>query len=65
MTKKENKKIKNKKLNTVKTLIPIIGILTFIYILYKVIKLIIAPTDIFMIENGTIYDEESAIRICY
>ena len=45
-------------------LIPIIAIVFLAYIIYKIIELIIAPTNIFMIENDTIFDEESAIRLC-
>ena len=59
---------KNKKTNKkeiVKMLSPIIGVIIFIYVLYKVISLIVVPTDIVMIENGTIFNEESATRICY
>lgn len=67
MATKGNKKVKSKKLNKNKIarlLIPLIAIAIFIYIIYKVIKLIIVPTDIFMIENGTIYNEEDAVRLC-
>ena len=59
---------KNKKTNKrdiVKILIPLIGIIIFIYALYKIIDLIVVPTDIVMIENGIIYNEEDAIRLCY
>ena len=62
MTTKYNKKIQ--KNNIVKMLIPIIAIVFLAYIIYKIIELIIAPTNIFMIENDTIFDEESAIRLC-
>lgn len=58
-SKKANKK------DTVKMLIPLICAIIFIYMLYKIISLIIVPTDIVMIENGTIFNEESATRICY
>lgn len=58
-SKKTNKK------DIIKMLIPLIVAVIFIYVLYKIIKLIIVPTDIVMIENGTIFNEESAIRICY
>ena len=57
-TKKSKKVNKN---NIAKMLIPIICIGAFIYIIYKIIKLIIIPTDMFVIENGTIYNEESAV----
>ena len=63
--KKKNKKnYKANKKDIIKMLIPFIVAATFIYVLYKIIRLIIVPTDIVMIENGTIFNEESAIRIC-
>ena len=55
---------KTKKRDIVKMLIPFIAVVIFIYVLYKIIKLIVVPTDIVMIENGTILNEESATRIC-
>lgn len=58
-----NKKMKIDKNNVVKILIPLIAIILFIYIIYKVTNLIIVPTDMVMVENGTIYNEESAVRI--
>lgn len=58
-----NKKVKIDKKNVVKILIPLIAIILFIYIIYKVTNLIIVPTDMVMVENGTIYNEESAVRI--
>ena len=67
MTKKKKKikKIKINKKNIVKILGPSIIIIVFTYIIYKIINIIAIPTDMYMIENGTIYDEESAIRLCY
>lgn len=59
----KNKKVN--KQNILKMLIPLTGTIIFIYILYKIIQLIIVPTDIIMIENGTIFNEESSTRICY
>ena len=53
----------NKK-DIIKMLIPLVAAVIFIYFLYKIIGLIIVPTDIVMIENGTIFNEESATRIC-
>lgn len=66
MATKGNKKVKSKKNSNkiFKLLIPLIAISIFIYIIYKVIKLIIVPTDMYMIENGTIYNEEDAVRLC-
>ena len=54
------KKKRTGKDNIVKMLIPIISAIIFIYVLYKIILLIIVPTDIVMIENGIIFNEESA-----
>ena len=64
-TKSRAKKSKktNKK-DIVKMLIPFIATIIFIYLLYKIILLIVVPTDVVMIENGTIFNEESATRIC-
>jgi len=59
------KKVNKDNKNILKMLIPLIGAIIFIYMLYKIISLIIVPTDIVMIENGTIFNEESATRICY
>lgn len=64
MATKKNKNIKKKKINKkdiVKMLFPVIGILIFIYTIYKIIGLIVVPTDIVMIEYGTILNEENAI----
>ena len=61
------KKSKTKKLNKkeiAKILIPITVAIIIIYVMHKVIDLIMTPTDVFMIEYGTIYNEESAIRLC-
>ena len=59
--KKVKKKKTNKKNNIAKILIPSIAIFVFAYILYKIINLIAIPTDSYMIENGTIFDEESTV----
>ena len=64
MAKKKTKKEKIKKTNKkyiAKMLIPLIVISLFVYAIYKVIKLIVIPTDMTMVKNGTIYDEESAV----
>lgn len=62
---KENKtknKIKRKaKSKLLSKLLLIIIALIIIYIVYKVINLILIPTDISVVENGTISSEESAI----
>ena len=68
MAKNKTKNLKNKKTNKediVKMLIPFIAALISIYVLYKIIRLIVVPTDIVVIENGTIFNEEDAIRLCY
>ena len=57
-SKKTNKK------DIIKMLIPLVVAVIFIYIVYKIISLIVVPTDIVMIENGIIFNEESATRIC-
>lgn len=54
ITKKDRK-------NIVKMLMPLAIAVVFIYALYKIIKLIVIPTDIVMIENGIIFNEESAV----
>lgn len=64
MATKKIKNEKNKK-NIVKMLIPLIGVMIFIYTLYKIVGLIVVPTDIVMIEKGTIFNEEHATRLCY
>ena len=51
--------------NILKMIIPLIGVIIFIYTLYKIISLIVVPTDIVIIENGTIFNEENAVRLCY
>lgn len=60
MAAKKNKKLKNNKKSIAKVLILIVSVLVTIFVTYKVIKLIIVPTDMFMVENGTIYEEERA-----
>ena len=65
MATKKKKQEKNKKIkNIAKILVPIIAIILFVYIIYKFVNLIVVPTDIVVIENGTIYNEESAVRVC-
>ncbi len=55
----KSKKIDKK--DIVKMLIPLIIVALFIYVIYKIISLIVIPTDMFMVENGTISDEESSV----
>lgn len=55
---------KSKKINKkdiVRMVIPLVVITLFIYAIYKIISLIIVPTDMVMVENGTISNEESAV----
>lgn len=60
------RKVKNKKANnTTKMVIVLITIFVFSYIIYKIVNLIAVPTDAFIIEKGTISNEENAVRICY
>ena len=53
----ENKEIKNKFLGR---LLLLIIVLIIVYVLYKVVSLVIAPTDVSVVENGFISSEESA-----
>ena len=62
---KNRKKVNKDSDNILKMLIPLIGVIIFIYTLYKIISLIVVPTDIVIIENGTIFNEENAVRLCY
>jgi len=55
---KKTKKTRNKISNIILFLI---GISIIVYALYKIINLILIPTDISIVENGVIYQEESAI----
>ena len=58
MATKKTKKTRNKISNIILFLI---GISIIVYALYKIINLILIPTDISIVENGVIYQEESAI----
>lgn len=60
---KKNKETSKK--NIVKMLIPILGVIAFIYVIYKIIGLIVEPTNMIVVEKGTIFNEEDAVRICY
>ena len=59
--KKKRTKIEFKKNDIKKIIIPSIVIFIIAYIIYKIINLIAVPTDIYMIKNGTIYNEEDAV----
>ena len=54
--------IKNK---TLKMMSLLLMVAIVIYIFYKVINLIITPTDTFMVENGVVSVEETTTRIYY
>lgn len=57
-----NKKKKVQKINMKKVRIAyIIGLIILIYFVYAIIQLIKQPTDVFVIENGSLSEEESAI----
>lgn len=43
------------------TIAYILGLLILIYFVYAIIQLIKQPTDVFVIENGSLSEEESAI----
>ena len=61
----KNKKIKVDLLKnkTLKMMFALLMTAVIIYIIYKVINLIITPTDVFMVENGTVSVEETTVRI--
>lgn len=68
MANNKSKRVKKKKINKkdiVKILIPLVGIIILLYVLYKIFSLIIVPTDVVVIENGTILNEEEAVRLYY
>ena len=62
---RNRKKINKDSKSILKILTPLACVIIFIYVLYKIIGLIVVPTNIVMIENGTIFNEESATRLCY
>lgn len=60
--KQNSKNIKQKGQNKLLGIIMLILIVTFlVFVVYEIIKLIVVPTDTFIIENGSISSEESAI----
>lgn len=57
-----NKKKKVQKINMKKVRIAyVIGLVILIYFVYAIIQLIKQPTDVFVVENGSLSEEESAI----
>lgn len=61
MTTKKSKKRKNNEENIFKRLLLLLVVGAIVYTLYKIISLILVPTDIAIVENGVIFQEESAI----
>lgn len=59
-TKKSNSKGRKKNLKKV-SVVSFIGIIILLYFAYAIIQLVKQPTDTFMIENGKVSQEESAI----
>ena len=59
MAKRKSKIIKNKKIISGILLLGIVSII--VYIIYVVAKLVVSPTDISIVENGTVALEESSI----
>lgn len=60
-TKLDNKKIKNKNLDNKKIFIYIALLFLIIYVLYTIYLLIRQPTNIFTVEEGKLYKEETVI----
>lgn len=61
-----NNRVPKRKKNMKKVLtLYILGIIVLIYFVYCIIQLIKQPTDVIAIENGSLSEEESAVRICY
>ena len=62
--------MKNKKLTSIRkkeiirTVTLGLALLFVIYVVYTIYSLIKQPTNIFVVENGTLTMEEEAIRIC-
>lgn len=57
-----NKNKKTQKINMKKVRIAyVIGLIILIYFVYAIIQLIKQPTDVFVIENGSLSEEENAI----
>lgn len=61
MIKNEKTNSKPKKNMKKVTMAYIIGLIVLIYFVYSIIQLIKQPTDIFMIENGSLSEEESVL----
>lgn len=59
--KSNKKKFNIDKKKILKILLPVCIIGVIIYALYMIVQLIIVPTDMIVIENGTIFSEESAV----
>jgi len=62
--KKQNKRISNKnqkKQTNIKFILLLLILTVIIYILYAIINLVIRPVDVVLVEEGTIYSEETTI----
>lgn len=57
-------KKKKKGININHVILGVIVIAIIIYVIYSIINLAVKPTDSFLVENGKISFEESALRIC-
>lgn len=58
---KSKKKTKLNKRRVGKAILLLVSIIIAICILYSIISLLIEPSDVFVIENGKIYDEETSV----
>ena len=62
--KKQKSKNSKKKL-IVSIILTVILVIIVIYGAYKIYELIKEPTNIFVVEHGSLYLEEDIVRICY
>ena len=57
-------KVKKKNIDKKKIGIYLLILAVFIYVCYTIYLLVKQPTDIFTVEEGKLYQEETNIRIC-
>ena len=57
-------KVKKKNIDKKKMGIYLLILAVFIYVCYTIYLLVKQPTDIFTVEEGKLYQEETNIRIC-
>lgn len=57
-------KVKKKNIDKKKIGIYLLILAVFIYVCYTIYLLVKQPTDIFTVEKGKLYQEETNIRIC-